>query len=70
MHSTGQQWLYRSGMRLEHALLFTIFDRKKDGRAWQLPYSTFEDPAIEECDLQTSETIKIRALVFHTTDRD
>ncbi|KAM3514408.1 hypothetical protein MY11210_001962 [Beauveria gryllotalpidicola] len=68
-HSPGQKWYYRSGLAPEQALLIKCFDSKTDGRARRVPHTAFEDPATPE-DAPTRESIEIRALVFHTTDRD
>ncbi|KAM3443633.1 hypothetical protein MY4824_000519 [Beauveria thailandica] len=68
-HSPGQKWYYRSGLAPDQALLIKCFDSKTDGRARRVPHTAFEDPATPE-DAPTRESIEIRALVFHTTDRD
>ncbi|OAA71469.1 hypothetical protein ISF_02020 [Cordyceps fumosorosea ARSEF 2679] len=67
--SEGQRWYYRSGLGPGEALLIKCFDSKEDGRARRAPHTAFVDPEAPE-DAPTRESIEVRALVFHTTDRD
>ncbi|EGX90685.1 hypothetical protein CCM_07105 [Cordyceps militaris CM01] len=68
-HSPGQRWYYRSGLAPDQALLIKCFDSKTDGRARRVPHTAFEDPDTP-ADAPTRESIEVRALVFHTADRD
>ncbi|ATY63572.1 hypothetical protein A9K55_007806 [Cordyceps militaris] len=68
-HSPGQSWYYRSGLAPDQALLIKCFDSKTDGRARRVPHTAFEDPDTP-ADAPTRESIEVRALVFHTADRD
>lgn len=68
-YNPGHRWYYRSGLAPDQVLLIKCFDSKTDGRARRVPHTAFEDPSAP-ADAPTRESIEVRALVFHTTDRD
>lgn len=68
-YNNGHRWYYRSGLSPQQVLLIKCFDSKTDGRARRVPHTAFVDPS-SASDAPTRESIEIRALVFHTTDRD
>lgn len=68
-HNLKHRWYYRSGLTPEQVLLIKCFDSKTDGRARRVPHTAFVDPSAPS-DAPTRESIEVRALVFHTTDRD
>lgn len=68
-YNKSHKWHYRSGLTPEQVLLIKCFDSKTDGRARRVPHTAFVDPS-SPSDAPTRESIEVRALVFHTTDRD
>lgn len=68
-HNKGHKWFYRSGLSPEQVLLIKCFDSKTDGRARRVPHTAFADPGAAK-DAATRESIEVRALVFHTDERD
>lgn len=68
-YNKGHKWYYRSGLSPEQVLLIKCFDSKTDGRARRVPHTAFVDPS-SPSEAPTRESIEVRALVFHTTDRE
>ncbi|KAF7556131.1 hypothetical protein G7Z17_g1672 [Cylindrodendrum hubeiense] len=68
-HNESQKWFYKSYLSPEEVILIKCFDSKKDGRARRVPHTAFVDPSSEP-DAPPRESIEVRALVFHPSDRE
>jgi hypothetical protein len=61
------QWYYFSQMRRDEALVFKVFDSKKDGRARFVPHTSFENP-LAPADALPRRSIEVRTLAFFDED--
>jgi hypothetical protein len=67
MFNPKQQWYYFSQMRRDEALVFKVFDSKKDGRARFVPHTSFENP-LAPADAAPRRSIEVRTLAFFDED--
>ncbi|KAJ2977050.1 hypothetical protein NQ176_g4595 [Zarea fungicola] len=67
-YNESQKWFYKSHMTPDEVFLLKCFDSKTDGRARCVPHSAFTDSTAPH-DAPTRESIEVRALVFHESDR-
>ena len=66
-YNPAHQWYYFSAMRRDEALVFKVFDSKKDGRARFVPHTSFENP-LAPADAAPRRSIEIRTLAFFDED--
>ena len=66
-YNPAHQWFYFSAMRRNEALVFKVFDSKKDGRARFVPHTSFENP-LAPADALPRRSIEIRTLAFFDED--
>lgn len=66
-YSPAHQWYYFPEMRRDEALVFKVFDSKKDGRARFVPHTSFENP-LAPADALPRRSIEIRTLAFFDED--
>lgn len=59
----AHQWFYFPAMRRDEALVFKVYDSKKDGRARFVPHTSFDNPAAP-ADALPRRSIEIRTLAF------
>jgi cation transport regulator ChaB len=59
----AHQWYYFPEMRRDEALVFKVFDSKKDGRARFVPHTSFDNP-LAPADALPRRSIEIRTLAF------
>jgi hypothetical protein len=62
-YNPKQQWYYFPEMRRDEALVFKVFDSKKDGRARFVPHTSFENP-LAPADAAPRRSIEVRTLAF------
>lgn len=62
-YNAAHRWFYFPQMRRNEALVFTVFDSAKDGRARFTPHTSFVDPATKP-GAPARQSIEARALVF------
>jgi hypothetical protein len=67
MHSPKQEWYYFPQMRRDEALVFKVFDSKKDGRARFVPHTSFENP-LAPAGAAPRRSIEVRTLAFFDED--
>jgi len=68
LYNPEHKWYYKSSQRNDEVILIKCFDTKTD-RARVTPHTAIKDPTSPE-NPRLRESIEIRALVFHTQDRD
>ena len=66
-YNPAHQWFYFPAMRRDEALVFKVFDSKKDGRARFVPHTSFENP-LAPADAAPRKSIEIRTLAFFDED--
>jgi hypothetical protein len=66
-YNPAHQWFYFPAMRRDEALVFKVFDSKKDGRARFVPHTSFENP-LAPTDAPPRRSIEIRTLAFFDED--
>jgi hypothetical protein len=66
-YNPAHQWFYFSAMRRDEALVFKVYDSKKDGRARFVPHTSFENP-LAGADAAPRKSIEIRTLAFFDED--
>jgi len=66
-YNPAHQWFYFSEMRRDEALVFKVYDSKKDGRARFVPHTSFENPLAPAAALPR-RSIEIRTLAFFDED--
>ena len=66
-YNPAHQWFYFSAMRRDEALVFKVYDSKKDGRARFVPHTSFENP-LAPADAAPRKSIEIRTLAFFDED--
>jgi hypothetical protein len=62
-HNADHYWYYFPLMRREEALVFKVYESKKDGRARFTAHSSFENPAAP-ADAPPRQSIEIRTIAF------
>jgi len=62
-YNPAHQWYYFPEMRRDEALVFKVFDSKKDGRARFVPHTSFDNP-LAPADALPRRSIEIRTLAF------
>jgi hypothetical protein len=66
-YNPAHQWYYFSAMRRDEALVFKVYDSKKDGRARFVPHTSFDNP-LAPADAAPRRSIEIRTLAFFDED--
>jgi hypothetical protein len=66
-YNPAHRWHYFPEMRRDEALVFKVFDSKKDGRARFVPHTSFENP-LAPADALPRRSIEIRTLAFFDED--
>jgi hypothetical protein len=66
-YNPAHQWYYFPDMRRDEALVFKVFDSKKDGRARFVPHTSFDNP-LAPADALPRRSIEIRTLAFFDED--
>lgn len=66
-YNPAHQWYYFPEMRRDEALVFKVFDSKKDGRARFVPHTSFDNP-LAPADALPRRSIEIRTLAFFDED--
>ena len=66
-YNPAHQWFYFSAMRRDEALVFKVYDSKRDGRARFVPHTSFENP-LAPADALPRKSIEIRTLAFFDED--
>lgn len=66
-YNPAHQWYYFSAMRRNEALVFKVFDSKKDGRSRFVPHTSFENP-LAPADALPRRSIEVRTLAFFDED--
>ena len=64
-YNPDHRWFYFPGMKRDEALVFKVYDSKKDGRARFTPHTSFEDPNTR-LDAPPRQSIEARAFAFFT----
>ena len=62
-YNPHHRWFYFPQMRRDEALVFTVYDSQKDGRARFTPHTSFDDPTTPP-GAPPRQSIEMRALVF------
>ena len=62
-YNPAHEWYYFSAMRRDEALVFKVYDSKKDGRARFVPHTSFDNP-LAPADALPRRSIEIRTLAF------
>jgi hypothetical protein len=62
-YNPKHRWYYFPRMRRDEALVFTVYDSSKDGRARFTPHTSFDDPTTPP-GAPPRQSIEARALVF------
>jgi hypothetical protein len=62
-YNPAHQWYYFPEMRRDEALVFKVYDSKKDGRARFVPHTSFENP-LAPADALPRRSIEVRTLAF------
>ena len=62
-YNPAHQWYYFPAMRRDEALVFKVFDSKKDGRARFVPHTSFDNP-LAPANALPRRSIEIRTLAF------
>ncbi len=66
-YNPAHEWYYFPEMRRDEALVFKVYDSKKDGRARFVPHTSFENPLAPAAALPR-RSIEIRTLAFFDED--
>ena len=66
-YNPAHQWFYFPAMRRDEALVFKVYDSKKDGRARFVPHTSFDNP-LAPADAAPRKSIEIRTLAFFDED--
>jgi len=66
-YNPAHRWYYYPRMRRDEALVFKVFDSKKDGRARFVPHTSFEDPTTPS-GAPPRRSIEVRMLAFFDED--
>lgn len=66
-YNPAHQWYYFPEMRRDEALVFKVFDSKKDGRARFVPHTSFDNP-LAPADALPRRSIEIRTIAFFDED--
>jgi hypothetical protein len=66
-YNPAHRWYYFPAMRRDEALVFKVYDSKKDGRARFVPHTSFENP-LAPADALPRRSIEIRTLAFFDED--
>ena len=66
-YNPAHQWFYFPAMRRDEAMVFKVFDSKKDGRARFVPHTSFENP-LAPADAAPRKSIEIRTLALFDED--
>jgi hypothetical protein len=62
-YNPNHRWFYFPQMRRDEAIVFTVYDSDKGGRARFTPHTSFDDPATPP-NAPPRQSIEMRALVF------
>jgi hypothetical protein len=62
-YNPAHKWVYFPAMHRDEALVFKVYDSKKDGRARFVPHTSFENP-LAAPDAPPRRSIEIRTLAF------
>jgi len=62
-YNPAHQWFYFPAMRRDEALVFKVYESKKDGRARFVPHTSFDNP-LAPADALPRRSIEIRTLAF------
>lgn len=62
-YSPGHRWFYFPQMRRDEALVFKVYDSKKDGRARFTAHTSFTDPTSPH-DAPSRQSIEVRTFAF------
>jgi hypothetical protein len=62
----SHRWYYFPEMRRDEALVFTVYDSEKDGRARFTPHTSFDDPSSPP-NAPARQSIEVRAFAFFTS---
>lgn len=66
-YNPAQRWYYFPRMRRDEALVFKVFDSKRDGRARFVPHTSFEDPTTPP-EAPPRRSMEVRLLAFFDED--
>lgn len=66
-YNPAHRWFYFPAMRRDEALVFKVYDSKRDGRARFVPHTSFENP-LAAADAPPRRSIEIRTLAFFDED--
>jgi len=66
-YNPAHQWFYFPAMRRDEALVFKVYESKKDGRARFVPHTSFDNP-LAPADALPRRSIEIRTLAFFDED--
>lgn len=67
VYNPAHRWCYFPEMRRDEALVFKVYDSKRDGRARFVPHTSFENP-LAPPDAAPRRSIEIRTLAFFDED--
>jgi hypothetical protein len=62
-YNPNHRWFYFPQMRRDEAIVFTVYDSEKDGRARFTPHTSFDDPTTP-ADAAPRQSIEMRAFAF------
>ena len=62
-HNPGHRWFYFPRMNRDEAIVFTVYDSQKDGRARFTPHTSFDDPTTPP-GAAPRQSIEARAFAF------
>jgi hypothetical protein len=62
-YNPSHRWFYFPRMRRDEAIVFTVYDSQKDGRARFTPHTSFEDPTTPP-NAPPRQSIEMRAFAF------
>jgi hypothetical protein len=65
-YNPNHRWYYFPEMRRDEALVFTVYDSEKDGRARFTPHTSFDDPSSPP-NASARQSIEVRAFAFFTS---
>src|SRR3954451_7852323 len=63
-YNPNHRWFYFPQMRRDEAIVFTVYDSQKDGRARFTPHTSFDDPTTPP-GAPPRQSIEMRALAFY-----
>ena len=67
VYNPAHRWYYYPAMRRDEALVFKVYDSKRDGRARFVPHTSFENP-LAPADAPPRRSIEIRTFAFFDED--